>query len=136
MFLDEVTFRVATRSGTRHLVRRPAGTLERYKAKYTRPKVGISEAINVWAAFCSNDRCTLVILPKKKTMKQEIFIEIMRRFGIPFMQRNNLHSLLMDKAPYHQSLLTQTFLDDNNIRRITWAGNSPDLNRFELLVFS
>ena len=125
-FLDEVTYRIATRSGTRHLVRRPAGSINKFKAQFVRPKVRISEAINCWAAFPG----PLVFLAKKQTMKKEKFLEILDEWCLPFMELNNLHTVLMDKAPYHQAIIVQEFLDANNIARVAWAGNSPDLNRF------
>ena len=136
VFLDEVTYRVATRSGTRHLVRRPAGSIHKWKAKFVRPKVRISEAINVWAAFSANAKCPLVFLPKKETMKKERFLEILDEWCLPFMELNNLHTMLLDKAPYHQAKIVQEFLDSNNISRVSWAGNSPDLNRFLISVLT
>ena len=62
--------------------------------------------------------------PKKETMRQRRYCQVLGDWCIPFMSRARCHTMLQDSAPCHVSRMTKDFLRDNGVRTIAWPGNS------------
>ena len=62
-------------------------------------------------------------------------IEILRCKIVPFMKKFDC-TFQRDLAPWHNSKLDQTFMQENKIKMLDWSSNSPGLNSIEnLFIF-
>ena len=81
----------------------------------------------MYATFSANSPPELVALPRGAMMNSQKYIGVLRDTAIPHMRRNNLDFLLADKAPCHQSRLSQRFV---NVRMCELTVNVSVIGQF------
>ena len=85
----------------------------------------------IWGCFSHRGRGGLSFLEKGKKMNSDEHIKILDDKLLDFMGRHNCTTFQQDKAPYCTSRRTMAWFDDNDVRVLSWPGNSPDLNPME-----
>ena len=73
MICDESTFRVQSKTNGGHFVRRLKGS-NRYEDRVTARKFRVSEGVTCWAAFSSEGKCRLIVLPRGEMMRSERYL--------------------------------------------------------------
>lgn len=127
IFSDETTFwlkptkrRYWTRGSTRKVVR----------------VVKHPQKIHVWGCFCSEGFGKLFIF--KQNLSAQLMVKIYKNALIPSMKKFSFDKdsgwqFQEDNDPKHTSKLAKNWKSENNIPKIPWPSNSPDLSPIENL---
>ena len=105
-----------------------------YNPTLCRPRIRHPIKIMVWGCFCSKGIGNLKIC--EGNMNSPKYVETLEHFLLPSIQRLELGEdayHLDDSAPCHRTKKVDEWHEMNNIKRIEWPGNSPDLNPIENL---
>ena len=128
-FSDESTIQ---QFGTRRMTgRRPPG--KQFDERYTQQTVKHPPSIMVWGGMSAKGNTGLFFLPPKTTMNGQKYLELLKEKLQFHMQFHNCDIFMQDGAPYHRSKIVTNFLMKNDINKLDWPGNSPDLNPIEHL---
>lgn len=101
-----------------------------YQMKYTCQKVKFPLKVMFWGGISSLGKTKLVECDK--IMNSSMYIEkILKNHVKPFIEKNNEITLQQDNAPCHTSKVVKEFMNTNQIKKISWPANSPDLNIIE-----
>ena len=128
-FSDESRFNVKFNDGRIRVYRRKG---ERYcdvnVMPYNRYGGG---SIMVWAGVTLHRRTQLYILNGNLNAARYIN-EILRPIALPFLRNRGPNAVFQDdNARPHRARVVNDFIGNNNIRRMIWPANSPDLNPIE-----
>ena len=80
----------------------------------------------------------LVILEKGGTMTVKYYLEVVKKYFLPFyrrMRRKYGPDVVMqeDNALWHKAKLVTNYLDKQKVKRLRWPPQSPDLSPIENL---
>lgn len=129
---DESNFVVFGGDGKRYVWR---NSQEKYDPKCLIPtfKSG-QESIMIWGCFIKNKLGPLVRLEGKITAIK--YIEMLENYLLPFinnLEDKNSYIFQDDNAPIHTATITKNWIRNNNIKKLLWPAQSPDLNPIENL---
>jgi transposase len=82
-------------------------------------------------SFFSNTKGPIAIVPPGQRKAVDFIDNIYKPTLIPFLNQvdPSQHLLIMeDKAPVHTARASGNFLKSNNVNKINWPAQSPDLN--------
>jgi len=133
---DEATFYVGENNNVFYVTR---GENEEFLEKNLKPtfKSGRTK-VGVWTCFCGEDIGPLVIIPKGGTMTALRYIEVLKKYFIPFYRRMVCKygpEVVMqeDNASWHKAGAVRKFLAKQNVKYLSWPPQSPDLTPIENL---
>lgn len=87
-----------------------------------------------WGCFTFEGPCSLV--PVDGMLKSDEYIKILKSRVVPQLQKKFPHGngvFQQDLAPCHTAKKVKTFFEQENIKVLSWPGNSPDLSPIENL---
>lgn len=111
--------------------RRPG---EEFKNECLKKTVKFGKKIMVWGAISVHGTSRLSIVDG--TMNGKKYIEVLRSRLLPQINEwfgENDYIFQQDSAPCHTSRLVKTWMEENDVQLLPWAGNSPDMNPIESL---
>ncbi|GFW31525.1 transposable element Tcb2 transposase [Trichonephila clavipes] len=83
----------------------------------------------VWAGIMMDGRTDLHFFDTGSVTAQRYKDEVLESYVLLFRGAVGPDFIFMDdNAPCHQAVLIDDFLETENIQRISWPANSPDLN--------
>lgn len=127
VFSDECRFQMSSNDGRKRVYRRRN---ERY-APNCISTVGDKRGVMVWGAISSTDRSPLVFINGNLTALKYIN-DVIQPHLLPFLARNGFPTFQQDNAPAHRAIITNNFLNQNNVNVMRpWPAVSPDLNPIE-----
>ncbi|GFX09588.1 transposable element Tc3 transposase [Trichonephila clavipes] len=132
MFSDE--FRFSLSSDTRRVtVWRERGT--RFEPRNITERHHFpSRGVMVWAGIMMNFRTDLQFFDTGSVTAQRNRDEVLEPYVRLFRGAVGLDIIFMDdNAPCHRAVLIDDFLETENIHRMSWPANYPDLNPFEYI---
>ena len=129
MFSDESTFKQF--DCLPQVVRRPPGSP--LDPSFTSTTIKHSPGVMVWGCFSIEVAEVCLSWKKHKKMNSDEYIKILDDELLDFMGRHDCTTFQQDKSPCHSSRRTMAWFDDNDVRVLSWPGNSPDLNPMENL---
>ncbi|GFW02870.1 transposable element Tcb2 transposase [Trichonephila clavipes] len=89
-----------------------------------------SRGVMVWAGIMIDFRTDLHFFDTVSVIAQRNRYEVLERFVRLFRGAVGPDFIFMDdNAPCHRAVLIDDFLETENIQRMSWPANSPDLNR-------
>ncbi|CAG8739127.1 26135_t:CDS:2 [Racocetra persica] len=104
-------------------------------------EIGRSErkSIMVWGCFAGGEKGPLVFMKEKNSssaINSRRYIEVLKENLIPFWCElianfGNDITFQDDNAPIHMARYTQEWMKGENIQRLPWPAQSPDLNPIE-----
>lgn len=133
LFSDEAQFCISGNHCSAFVRRFPH---EKYRPSCLLPTVKHPIKIMVWGCMSSRGVGRLEII--KGTVNAETYIDILRRRMLTsaadiFYATGGNFNFQDDNAPCHRAKKVQEWLQNNGINRISWPGQSPDLNPIENL---
>ncbi|KAL6741876.1 hypothetical protein ANCDUO_17715 [Ancylostoma duodenale] len=89
--------------------------------------------VNVWGGISWEGATALAIIDGDVRVDSKVFCQIMRDFYLPFATTayNGKCRLAQENDLKHTSRFTSKWLDENNVVRLQWPPESPDLNPIE-----
>lgn len=113
------------------LVRRPKNTS--LDENYLKPTEKHPISIMIWGCFCSQGTGKIKII--EKTLNSDGYIRILEEQMLPSSEKffNSNFIFQDDNAPCHKSKKVESWIERNNITRMVWPSQSPDLNPIENL---
>ena len=90
-----------------------------------------SATVHLWGAI-GIGVSRLVILPPGEMIDSASYIDTLRQFLLPVMDRSR-HILVQDNAPAHKAQTTRDWLQKRGVRTAAWPPYSPDLNPVETI---
>lgn len=137
IFSDEASVEIGGRSRTT-IVWRMKG--DRYKPQFTVPTFRSGrKSIMVWACFAGGEKGPLVFMKERNgagAINARRYVEVLKEHLIPF--RRELIARFGDEiiyqddnAPIHMAQYTREWMRSENINRLQWPSQSPDLNPIE-----
>ena len=120
---DEATFYVGEDNNIFYVTR---GANEEFLEKNLRPTFKSRRTlVGVWSCFCREDIGPLVIIPKGGTMTARRYIEVLKKYFIPFYRRMVCKygpEVVMqeDNAPWHKAKTVRAFLEKQNVKLLSW----------------
>jgi len=85
----------------------------------------------MWGCISSEGCACIEILEKNVRMDSKMYLNILERKLVRFMEIHSCTRFMQDSAPCHVSKLTMGWFNRNRIEVLDWPGNSPDLNPIE-----
>jgi hypothetical protein len=136
LFADEAIIEgKGGKSGGRHWVRRPPGTMEAIKPEYTRDKQAHPVKLNVWACFSGRGLGYCCIYNESLDgpgLKRILNTHLLPSARLLFNQHPpEPWWLLQDNAPTHTSTVVKTWLHNHGVSCLDFPPYSPDLNAIE-----
>ena len=100
------------------------------QSRYVAPKVKFPLKVMFWACICSSGKTN--ILECDQIMNSRAYVEnILAKEVIPFVHKHPWTIFQQDNEPCHTSKIVNKYMVENNITKILWPANSPDLNIIE-----
>ncbi|GFX22094.1 transposable element Tcb2 transposase [Trichonephila clavipes] len=91
-----------------------------------------SRGVMVWAGIMMDGRTDLHFFNTEPVTAQRYRDEVLEPYVHLFRGAVGPDFIFMDdNAPYHRAVLIDDFLETENIQRMSWLANSPDLNPIE-----
>ncbi|GFX14953.1 transposable element Tc3 transposase [Trichonephila clavipes] len=130
MFSDESRFSLSSDSW-RIKIWRERGT--RFEPKNITERHHFpSREVMVWAGIMMDSHTDLHFFDTGPVTAQRYIDEVLEPYVCLFRDAVGLDFIFMDdNAPCHRALLIDDFLETENIQRMSWPANSPDLNPIE-----
>ena len=129
MFTDEV--KIETSKHGMNWVRRPANT--RFDEQYIREVNRQGRCrVMIWGAITFNQMMDLVVIPGRQN-KDNYISGCLDPVVKPYHDNHPNLIYQQDNAPAHTANLVKTWFRDNNIQKLDWPAQSPDLNIIENL---
>ena len=97
------------------------------------PTVKHTSSQMIWGAMSVDGTAAQYFLPIGVTMNGSRYVNLLREKLQLHMAVNQCSVFIHDDPPSHRSKVVQSFLDQQRINMLEWAGNSPDLNPIENL---
>jgi hypothetical protein len=136
LFADEAIIEgKGGKSGGRHWVRRPPGTMEAIKPEYTSDKQAHPVKLNVWACFSGRGLGYCCIYSESldgPDLKRILNTHLLPSARLLFNQHPpEPWWLLQDNAPTHTSTVVKAWLHNHGVSCLDFPPYSPDLNAIE-----
>lgn len=131
LFSDESMIRQFSSNSFTNFVRRP--TNSRFLPRYTVPTVKSTGGVMIWGCMSARGRGSIAFIPKGESINSKRFVDIIRERVPRTMAIHQSELFQLDNAPCHSSRYTKQWLQDNNIRVLSWPSNSPDISPIENL---
>ncbi|GFU55309.1 transposable element Tcb2 transposase [Trichonephila clavipes] len=129
MFSDEYRFSLSSDS-RRVTIWRECGT--RFEPRNITERHFPSRGVMVWAGIMMEGRTDLHFFDTGSVTAQRYRDEVLEPYVRLFRGAVGLDFIFMDdNAPCHRAVLINDFLETENIQRMPWPANSPDLNPIE-----
>ncbi|CAG8663885.1 5730_t:CDS:1 [Scutellospora calospora] len=115
---------------------------DRYKSHFTVPTFRSGRrSIMVWGYFAGDKKGPLVFMKERNgagAINAQRYVEVLKDHLVPF--RHELMAMFGDdiiyqddNAPIHRARYTREWMNNENINRLPWPAQSPDLNPIENL---
>ena len=127
IFTDEKKFKLSGPDGYAYYLH----DISKNEPELLSPTKRQEKGFMVWAGFSSLGQIELIILDR--LINAETYSNYFNNVILPAIHQKHGETFIFqqDNAPIHFANTTQNWMDLQNIERIKWPSNSPDLNPME-----